>query len=95
MLKTKYIIKDIENNILYGNGSITTLVYNLADRSILRINAKEEVIDFQYLMDSIEIIKVSIPYEMFWGSSTTTEVVTSVIETISKVGELGRKQFSE
>lgn len=95
MLKTEYIIKDIENNLLFGNGSITSLVYNLADRSILRINAKEEIIDFQYLIDSIEIIKVSIPYEMFWEPSTTTKVITSVIETISKVGELGRKQFSE
>lgn len=95
MFKTEYIIKDIENNILFGNGSITTLVYNLAYKTILRINAKEETIDFQYLIDGIEIIKISIPYEMFWESSITTEVITSVIETISKVGELGRKQFSE
>lgn len=95
MLKVKYIIKDIENNILFGDGSITTLVYNLADRNKLRINAETETINFQYLIDDIEIIKISVPYEMFWESSTTTEVITSIIKTISKVGELGRKQFCE
>lgn len=95
MLKIKYIIKDIENNILFGNSSITTLVYNLADRSRLRISTATETIDFQYLIDDIEIIKISVPYEMFWESSTATEVITSVIKTTSKVGELGRKQFCE
>ena len=95
MLKVKYIIKDIENNILFGNGSITTLVYNLADRCCLRISTVTETIDFQYLIDDIEIIKISVPYEMFWESSTATEVITSVIKTTSKVGELGREQFCE
>ena len=96
MLKVKYIIKDIENEILFGSGFIHTLTYDLGDKSYLRIIAEEETIDFKYLADeTIEVIKISVPYEMFWESSVATEVITSVIKTIFKVGELGRTQFSE
>ena len=53
-------------------------------------------IDFKYLAnETIEVIKISVPYEMFWESSVATEVITSVIKTISKVGEFGREQFCE
>lgn len=96
MLKTKYIIKDIENNLIFGSGFIHTLTYNLGDKSYLRIITEEETIDFKYLANgTIEVIKISVPYEMFWESSMATEVITSVIKTTLKVGELGRKQFNE
>lgn len=96
MLKTKYIIKDIENDLIFGSGFIHTLTYDLGDKSYFRIIAEEETIDFKYLAnETIEVIKISVPYEMFWESSVATEVITSVIKTISKVGELGRTQFSE
>lgn len=96
MLKTKYIIKDIENNLIFGSGFIHTLTYNLGDKSYLRIITEEETIDFKYLANgTIEVIKISVPYEMFWESSMATEVITSVIKTTLKVGELERKQFNE
>lgn len=96
MLKTKYIIKDIENNLIFGSGFIHTLTYDLGDKSYLRIIAEKETIDFKYLTDeTIEVIKISIPYEMFWETETEIEILTSVIKTISKVGELGRIQFNE
>ena len=96
MLKIKYVIKDIENNLIFGSSFIHTLTYDLGDKSYLRIIAEKETIDFKYLAnETIEVIKISVPYEMFWESSTATEVITSVIKTTSKVGKLGRKQFCE
>ena len=34
MLKTKYIIKDIENDLIFGSGFIHTLTYDLGDNNI-------------------------------------------------------------
>ncbi len=96
MLKAKYIIKDIENNLIFGSGFVHTLTYDLGDKTYFRVTAEEETIDFKYLTnETIEVIKISIPYEMFWETETEVEILTSVIKTISKVGELGREQFSE
>jgi len=96
MLKTKYIIKDIENNLIFGSGLIHTLTYDLGDKSYFQVTVEKETIDFKYLTnETIEVIKISIPYEMFWETETETKILTSVIKTISEIGELGRTQFNE
>lgn len=95
MLKIENIIKDIENNLVFGSGYINTLTYNLGDKSCLRIIAEKETIDFKYITNGIEVIKTSVPYEMFWETAIETEVIFSVMETVFRVGELGKEQFNE
>ena len=95
MLKIENIIKDIENDLIFGSGYINTFTYDLGNKSCLRIVAKEETIDFKYITNGIEVIKTSVPFEMFWETAIETEVIFSVIETVFRVGELGKEQFNE
>lgn len=94
MLRVENVVKDIENNLLDGTGFIESLVYDQGNNSTFEIHAKLGTIDFLYKANGIEVIKTSLPYEMFWEFATTRKIINSIMETVFTVGRLGEDQFN-
>ncbi len=92
MINYDRIYKDIEDNLIYGNGFVHMLTY--ADAfpfCYYKITASEETLDFSYEANGYEVIKTSIPYEIFWEPNDVKEIVTDVMETIIKIGRKGNE----
>lgn len=94
MLRVENIVKDIENNLIDGSGSIKSLVYNQGNGSAFEIHTTVEAINFLYKTNGIKVIETSVPYEMFWGYASTREIVDSIMETVFTIGRLGEDQFN-
>lgn len=93
MIDYNRIYKDIENNIFFGSGYIYRLTYaDILPFSYYQITTSEETIDFTYEANGCEVIKTSVPYEMFWEPNEAKEIVQTIMETIIKIGRKASEQ---
>ena len=92
MINYDRIYKDIENNLIYGTGFVYMLTYaDTRPFCYYKITASEETLDFSYETNGNEVIKTSIPYEIFWEPNDVKEIVTDVMKTIIKIGRKGNE----
>lgn len=92
MINYDRIYKDIEDNLIYGTGFVYMLTYaDTLPFCYYKITASEETLDFSYEANGYEVIKTSIPYEIFWEPNDVKEIVTDVMKTIIKIGRKGNE----
>ena len=93
MVNYDRLYKDIEDNLIYGSGFVEMLTYaDTLPFCYYKVKASEETLDFTYEANGYEVIKTSIPYEMFWEPEDVKEMLPTIMEPIIEIGRKAGEQ---